>query len=169
MKYSMHPDPGRSFFEYKDNNKLSTFASSGSSSPRIILNPCDVAYESSLVGHRNDSFTPNEVNHYLDSEELCKLPLNNSFNTDNRSKVRQDLPIRYNMSLSSDFAHNNGNHWNHAKRHELSIHDQFVKNKVHNKKRNSRPAVDITTETSDHRWIDVELGPLHFTVVLNQW
>lgn len=158
----MHPDPGRPYLEYKDSPKMSTFAGASSAanaasgnvhqpSTRIILNPCDVAYESTdrsgSAGHRSDSYSSSEVNHYLVSEELCKLPVNNNFNTDFRGSAKgrqqpqtQDsLPMRYNMGLSS-MDHSFGA-WG-GKRAELSIHDQFVKNKVHNKKRSARSVVN---------------------------
>lgn len=176
IKYSMHPDPGRPYLEYKDSPKLSTFAggSAGAGggsghhqqhppSTRIILNPCDsVAYESTALngssgGHRSgdSSYSSSEVNHYLVSEELCKLPMNN-FNTDFRGSAKgrphqqqqqhqQDsLPMRYNLDHS--FTHANGV-WG-GKRPELSIHDQFVKSKVHSKKRSARSVVN---GDSDHR------------------
>lgn len=149
IKYSMHPDPGRPF--YKDNTKLSTFASSGSSSssPRIIVNPCDVAYESTVGGHRSDTFLKEEeANHYLVSEELCKLPMNN-FNTDLRGKGhRQELPMRYNMSFSNEF--NNGGVSCNGRRLELNIHHQFVKSKVPSKKSHNRPSISDFTD-SDSR------------------
>lgn len=161
IKYSMHPDPGRPYLEYKDSPKLSTFAGApngvgGNGQPpstRIILNPCDVAYESSgrsaSGGHQCDSHSSSEVNHYLVSEELCKLPVNNNFNTDfrgsakGRQQQQDSLPMRYNMGLSS-MDHSFGA-WG-GKRSELSIHDQFVKNKVHNKKRSARSVVNGDSE-----------------------
>lgn len=157
----MHPDPGRPYLEYKDSPKLSTFAGSSNASAggngqppstRIILNPCDASYESSgrsgSAGHRSDSYSSSEVNHYLVSEELCKLPVNN-FNTDfrgsakGRQQQQDSLPMRYNMGLSS-MDHSFGA-WA-GKRPELSIHDQFVKNKVHHKKRSTRSVVNGDSE-----------------------
>lgn len=156
-KYSIHPEPGRSFFEYKDsNNKLSTFSSSNGS-PRIILNPIEeIGFESMNQRHNEASNLTNEVNHYLVSEELCKMSLNN-FSFDNRcNKGRHEFPIRYNMSLSNEFSNYNNNHNNQYhqqkmnRRSELSIHDQFVKNKVQNKKRNGTKSTVNMCET-EHR------------------
>ena len=63
---------------------------------------------SSMGNYENSDNFGTEVNHYLVSDELCNLPANN-FATDYRpSKIRPDLPARYNMSLSNGFTSGDG-------------------------------------------------------------